>query len=513
MILKDKERLLSFDEPVRFIFSHSALREGWDNPNVFQICSLRQSNSVSQKRQEVGRGLRLCVDQYGVRMDAETLPDEVHSVNKLTVIASEGYASFVADLQKDIKADLYDRPTKADIDFFIGKILFSNEGKKYTVSKEDAQEIVFQLRMNGYITKGGEVTDTFREDLKNGNLKQLPDELEPLTDAVYKRVQSIFDSKALDDMIGNGSKPQTPPNTLNDNFAKFQELWKRINHKYAYKVQFDSNELIEKAVEAINRELEVTQLTYVITKGIQKDELKKDDVISGEMLQKKASQTDRLTTDVVSHMKYDLIGKIASGTTLTRKTVATILTKIRPVKFDMFKANPEEFITKVTRLILEQKATMIVEHISYNQVDGEYDSSIFTQEKHTSMDKAFRAQKSILDYVFTDGIAEKSNERKFVESLDTSNEVAVYAKLPKGFHIPTPVGNYSPDWAIVFHEGMVKHIYFVAETKGTMESLNLRPIEKAKIDCAKKLFSKLSNGAVTYDHVDSYQELLNKVLR
>ena len=513
LILKNKERLLSFDEPVRFIFSHSALREGWDNPNVFQICSLRQSNSVSQKRQEVGRGLRLCVDQYGVRMDAEILPDEVHSVNKLTVIASEGYASFVADLQKDIKADLYDRPTKADIDFFIGKTLFSNEGKKYTVSKEDAQEIVFQLRMNGYITKGGEVTDTFREDLKNGNLKQLPDELKPLTDAVYKRVQSIFDSKALDDMIGNGSKPQTPPNTLNDNFAKkeFQELWKRINHKYAYKVQFDSNELIEKAVETINRELEVTQLTYVITKGVQKDELKKDDVVSGEMLQKKASQTDRLTTDVVSHVKYDLIGKIASGTTLTRKTVATILTKIRPVKFDMFKANPEEFITKVTRLILEQKATMIVEHISYNQVDGEYDSSIFTQEKHTSMDKAFKAQKSILDYVFTDGIAEKSNERKFVESLDISDEVAVYAKLPKGFHIPTPVGNYSPDWAIAFEKDKVKHIYFIAETKGSMSSMELREIEKNKIACAEKLFEQLSTSGVKYGKIDSYDTLMSLV--
>lgn len=513
LILKNKERLLSFDEPVRFIFSHSALREGWDNPNVFQICSLRQSNSVSQKRQEVGRGLRLCVDQYGIRMDAEILPDEVHSVNKLTVIASEGYASFVADLQKDIKADLYDRPTKADIDFFIGKILFSNEGKKYTVSKEDAQEIVFQLRMNGYITKGGEVTDIFREDLKNNNLKQLPDELEPLTDAVYKRVQSIFDSKALDDMIGNGSKPQTPPNTLNDNFSKkeFQELWKRINHKYAYKVQFDSNELIEKAVEAINRELEVTQLTYVITKGVQKDELKKDDVVSGEMLQKKASQTDRLTTDVVSHVKYDLIGKIASGTTLTRKTVATILTKIRPVKFDMFKANPEEFITKVTRLILEQKATMIVEHISYNQVDGEYDSSIFTQEKHTSMDKAFKAQKSILDYVFTDGIAEKSNERKFVESLDISDEVAVYAKLPKGFHIPTPVGNYSPDWAIAFEKDKVKHIYFIAETKGSMSSMELREIEKNKIACAEKLFEQLSNSGVKYGKIDSYDTLMSLV--
>lgn len=513
LILKNKERLLSFDEPVRFIFSHSALREGWDNPNVFQICSLRQSNSSSQKRQEVGRGLRLCVDQYGVRMDAETLPNEVHSVNKLTVIASEGYASFVADLQKDIKADLYDRPTKADIDFFMGKVLLGANGQKYTVTKEDAQEIIFQLRMNGYITKAGEVTDLFREELKKGGLKQFPDELAPFTDSIYKRVQSIFDSKVLDDMIDNGSKPQTPVNTLNDNFSKkeFQELWKRINHKYAYTVKFDSNELIEKAVNAINAELEVTQLTYVITQGIQKDNLKKEDLASGEMLQKKVSQTDKLRTDVVSHVKYDLIGKIASGTTLTRRTVAAILSKIASAKFNMFKLNPEEFITKTTRLILEQKATMIVDHITYNQVDGEYGSNIFTEEKHTSMDKAFKAEKSIQDYVFTDGTAEKSNERKFVESLDIASEVVVYAKLPKGFCIPTPVGNYSPDWAIAFKKGMVKHLYFVAETKGSMSSMELRPIEQDKISCAEKLFEQLSTSEVKYGKIDSYDKLMSLV--
>ena len=180
----------------------------------------------------------------------------------------------------------------------------------------------------------------------------------------------------------------------------------------------------------------------------------------------------------------------------------------------MYRNNPEEFITKVIRLIKEQKATMIVDHITYDTIEGSYDSSIFTAKKSAlTMDKAYRARKAIQDYVFTDGAAEKSVERKFVESLDGAEEVFIYAKLPKGFYIPTPVGHYSPDWAIVFHEGKVKHIYFVAETKGTMESLNLRPIEKAKIDCAKKLFSRLSNGLVTYDHVDSYQELLNKVLR
>lgn len=200
---------------------------------------------------------------------------------------------------------------------------------------------------------------------------------------------------------------------------------------------------------------------------------------------------------------------MAIGTTLTRRTTAAILQAIDPVKLSMFKFNPEEFISKVIKLIKEQKATMIVDHISYDQIEGEYDSSIFTAEKHSqTLDKAFKAQRHIQDYVFTDGTAEKSVERVFAQDLDTAEEVCVYAKLPKGFAIPTPVGNYSPDWAIAFNEGAVKHIYFVAETKGTMESLQLRPIEQAKISCAKKLFNKLSTSNVKYHDVDSYQSLL-----
>ena len=204
-----------------------------------------------------------------------------------------------------------------------------------------------------------------------------------------------------------------------------------------------------------------------------------------------------------------MVGKVASGTTLTRRTTAAILQAIDPVKLSMFKFNPEEFISKVIKLIKEQKATTIVDHISYDQIEGEYDSSIFTAEKHSqTLDKAFKAQRHIQDYVFTDGTAEKSVERVFAQDLDTAEEVCVYAKLPKGFAIPTPVGNYSPDWAIAFNEGAVKHIYFVAETKGTMESLQLRPIEQAKISCAKKLFNKLSTSNVKYHDVDSYQSLL-----
>ena len=509
LILKNKERLLSLDEPVRFIFSHSALREGWDNPNVFQICSLRQSNSVSQKRHEVGRGLRLCVDRYGVRQDNDALPDEVHKVNRLTVIASEGYATFVADLQRDIKQDLYDRPTKADVDFFTGKIVACDDGSKYTVTKDDAQEIYFQLRMNSYITKDGEVTETFRKACAEETLLSLADELEPMSKSVMKLVQSIYDPSVLKDMIEDGSKTTTPDNKLNDNFMKkeFQELWRRINHKYAYTVSFDSEELIEKAVGAINKELEVTQLSYVVTRGEQKDNTSLDDMKHGDMMRQKESATEKLKTDIESNVRYDLLGKISSATRLTRKTVATILSKIRPQKFCMYKANPEEFIRKVTRLIMEQKATIIVEHISYNRIEGKFDSDIFTQEKHGTIDRAFEGKKSIVDYVFTDS----EGERKFVGQIDTAKEVAVYAKLPKGFHIPTPVGNYSPDWAIAFQEGEVKHIYFVAETKGSMSSMDLREIEKGKIACAEKLFAQISTSNVKYGKVDSFETLMNIV--
>lgn len=509
LILKNKERLLSLDEPVRFIFSHSALREGWDNPNVFQICSLRQSNSVSQKRQEVGRGLRLCVDRYGVRQDNDALPEEVHKVNRLTVIASEGYATFVADLQRDIKQDLYDRPTKADVDFFTGKIVTCDDGTKYTITKNDAQDIYFQLRTKNYITKEGEVTEIFRKACADEKLEPLADELQPMSNSVMRLVQSIYDPSVLKDMIDDGSKTTTPDNKLNDNFMKkeFQELWRRINHKYAYTVSFDSEELIEKAVAAINKELEVTQLSYVVTRGEQKDKASLNDMKHGEMMRQQESATEKLKTDIVSNVRYDLLGKISSATRLTRKTVAAILSKIRPPKFDMYKMNPEEFIRKVTRLILEQKATIIVEHISYNRIDGKFDSDIFTQEKHGTIDRAFEGKKSIVDYVFTDS----EGERKFVGQIDTAKEVAVYAKLPKGFHIPTPVGNYSPDWAIAFQEGEVKHIYFVAETKGSMSSMDLREIEKGKIACAEKLFDQISTSNVKYGKVDSFETLMDIV--
>ena len=516
LILKNKERLLSFEEPTRFIFSHSALREGWDNPNVFQICTLKHGgDSTTQKRQEVGRGLRLCVNQAGERMDAETVGADVHVLNTLTVIASEGYADFVAALQDETRAVLYDRPRKASIEYFEGKNVIMADGSTAKINASDARKIYQYLVRNNYVDEDDGITQDYRDDVAADRLKPLPEGLQPIGESIHKLVQAIFDDKVLKEMFADGNKTPAPENPLNDRFYKkeFQNLWTAINHKYAYTVDFDSDELIHKAVAAINSELFVSQLQYTVSVAGQKASISGDEMRTGNSFEAAKTHTETLKHAETSQVKYDLVGKIAEGTVLTRRSAAAVLKGINPAKFYMFRNNPEEFISKVIRLIKEQKATMIVEHITYDQIEGSYDSSIFTAEKHgKTFDQAFHADKAIQDYVFTDGTAEDSVERRFVKSLDGSQDVFIYAKLPRGFSIPTPVGHYSPDWAIVFHEGTVRHIYFVAETKGTMDSLNLRPIEKAKIDCAKKLFTTLSNGMVTYDHVDDFQQLMNKVM-
>ena len=511
LILKNKERLLSFEEPTRLIFSHSALREGWDNPNVFQICTLKHSDSNTAKRQEVGRGLRLCVNRNGNRMDVQSCGETVHDVNILTVVASESYKTFVVDLQSDIKTVLYDRPNVASSEYFKGKYIKVDDIPTL-IDENTANAIEFYLIQNGYVDMKRKVTEKYRSDVAMKTVKDLPEELKPMTEGIHTLIQSVYDDSIMESMFTNGHEPKVKKNPLNENFFKreFQALWKEINHKYAYTVKFDSEELIRKAIAYIDQKLFVSELQYTTTVGRQKSEMNEYEIEGFTSFTREKTRTQTFKHAQTSKIKYDLIGKVADGAILTRKTVAAILQGIRTDKFFMFRNNPEEFISKVIRLINEQKATMIVEHITYDTIEGEYDSSIFTAEKNTqSFDKAFLAKKSIQDYVFTDGSADKSIEKKFAEDLDSAEEVCVYAKLPKTFRIPTPVGNYSPDWAIAFYEGKVKHIFFIAETKGTMKSLELRPIEQAKISCAKKLFNEISTSKVKYHDVDSYQSLLN----
>ncbi len=500
LILKNKERLLSFDEPARFIFSHSALREGWDNPNVFQICTLRHSNSEVNKRQEVGRGLRLCVDKNGNRMDYEALGDNVYDINKLTVIANESYSVFVDDLQKKTRESLRERPRLATVEYFKEKTLLLADGVKHIITDMEAVSIQAYLYDNEYIDDKGLVTQRYKNDLQENRLVALPHKLESMAQGIHALVQSTFDENILlDEMIEDGNQTQSPENKLNENFAKkeFQELWHNINHKYVYTVHYDSDELVRKVVDAIDKELYVTELKYIMTEGEQQ---------AADQFGATHTTTKRIGTVSTSTVKYDLVGEIAKGAMLTRRTVVAILKGISQAKLYMFRNNPEEFIRKTIRIIKEQKATMIVEHISYNKIAEAYDSTIFTQEKHTQpIEKAYAAKKHVMDYVFPDS----KGEAEFAENLDGATEVCVYAKLPRAFQIPTPVGNYAPDWAIAFNKGTVKHIFFIAETKGSMGTMELRGVEKAKIECAEKLFNDVSTSHVRYHQVKSYQNLLD----
>lgn len=508
LILKDKERLLSLDEPVRFIFSHSALREGWDNPNVFVICALKHSDNTISRRQEVGRGLRLSVNQHGDRIDH---PSIVHDVNVLTVVASESYKDFVAALQKDISESLSARPRIADKAFFTGKVLNTTEGP-ITVSDDQATDIEFYLIQNGYVDKKRNITEKYHQANRDGTLVALPEELLPHAEQVFQLIDSVFsEGQIMQPEDGRKAKKLAP----NANFEKqeFKELWARINRKAAYSVQFDSEELVTKAVKTLDEHLHVTPLQYTIQRGEQSAQVTYDGMKNGDAFVLKATETEQNTHSIHSAVKYDLIGKLAEGTQLTRRTVADILRGINVAVFAQFKTNPESFIAEAVRLINEQKATVIIEHLAYDPVADQFDLDIFTagQTKQDFSKAGDKLQRHIYDYVLTDS----NIEREFVKELDTCTDVVVYAKLPRGFLIPTPVGDYNPDWAISFKEGVVKHVYFVAETKGSMSSMVLNEIEKTKIRCARKFFDEINKKYATenvkYDVVNSFGKLMELV--
>ena len=513
LILKNKERLLSMAEPVRFIFSHSALREGWDNPNVFVICTLKHSDNTISRRQEVGRGLRLCVNQNGDRVDH---PAIVHDVNVLTVVASESYKNFVAALQKDISESLSERPKVADKAYFVGKVLQTPTGN-VTLTDEQATDIEFYLIQNGYVDKKRNITEKYHQAKADGTLAPLPDDLLPMAEQVIKLVDSVF-SEGQMILPGNGRTAKKLLPNANFDKQEFKALWNRINHKAAYSVHFDSAELVQKAIAAINDKdgkvgLRVTPLQYTIQRGEQRALITADELEKGEAFALKASEVETNKISVHSAVKYDLIGKLAEGTVLTRRTIAEILKGINAAVFAQYKTNPESFIAEAIRVINEQKATVIIEHLAYDTVEDKFDLNIFTagQTKQDLSNAGNKLERHIYDYVLTDS----NIERKFVEELDTSKDVVVYAKLPKGFLIPTPVGDYNPDWAISFKEGSIKHVYFVAETKGSMSSMDLRPLEATKIECARKFFAEINKKYapenVKYDVVNSFGKLMEIV--
>ncbi|WP_113479710.1 DEAD/DEAH box helicase family protein [Hyphomicrobiales bacterium] len=507
LILKDKERLLSFAEPTRFIFSHSALREGWDNPNVFVMCMLKHSDNTISRRQEVGRGLRLSVDQNGDRMD---YPATVHDINVLTVVASESYRNFVDALQKEMVEALTARPRQANEEYFKGKVLHAEDGT-VEVSSDMAAGIEFFLVQNGYVDRQKNITEKYQTARQSGTIAELPDDLKPYTDQILDLVDGVFNERQLPKLQDDRRSKINP---LNDNFHRkeFQELWSRINQKAVYRVEFDPSELIRKSAGAIDSHLRVTPLQYTVTSGIQQDGLTYDTIGDGKSFREKEQATYQADS-VTSLVKYDLLAKLAEGTQLTRQTIAEILSKIQSNVFNQFKQNPEHFISEASRLIIEQKASMVIERLTYDAVSERYETDIFTASQ--TVQDFSRASEKLKKHVYDYALLDSDTERRFVEQLDTSNEIVVYAKLPRGFAIPTPVGDYNPDWAISFKEGSVRHIYFVAETKGTLSSLKMREFETTKIECARRFFeevgSKVTTDQVKYDVVTDYSRLMDVV--
>ena len=491
LILREKGQLLSFNEDTRFIFSHSALREGWDNPNVFVMCMLKHSSNEISRRQEVGRGLRLCVTRNGERVDD---PAIVHDINKLTVVASESYKDFVSGLQKEISESIVSRSRKATPDYFKGKIILTDTGEEIRITESMANQIYRYLVKNDYTTDTNEIAPEYRTAKANGELAELPEELKTFAEGIFRLIDSVF--SGVPDIADGRAKKTIRPN---DNFdrAEFQELWKRINTKAFYIVDFSTKELIGKCVDALNKELNVKALQYQIRRGVQQAEATEFE--STSIATEKGAGT-------YVKASYDLIGRIAEETNLTRKTIATILTQIEKERFNQFKENPEHFISETARIITEQKSTTIIEGIQYDTLEERYDIDIFTKNAPDIKDTSMLLKKHVYDYVNTVGQV----ERKFVSELDKSEEVVVYAKLPGGFSIPTPIGGYNPDWAIAFKEKSVIHIYFVAETKGSLSSMTLRRTEEAKINCAKKFFEKLNQkDGIKYDVVNDYEALMN----
>ena len=509
LIMKDKERLLSLNEPVRFIFSHSALKEGWDNPNVFQICTLKNSDNETKKRQEVGRGMRLCVNQNGERQDADVLGEHVFDTNILTIIASESYDDFAKKLQTEMAEACAERPIIVTANLFEGKGYTKADGTNGRFNTNQAIEILEELVCQRYVKKG-ELTAKYFEDKRNGTLDF--EELNDMKDAIVAVLDTVFNPSSV--KPEDARKPKEAK-FQKDNFAKkeFQNLWKRINRRTYYQVNFDTSDLVKKAIKAIDDHLKVTEIRIVVEGGSMDSIRDRESLESGVAMNQGKSRTIHVTEAVGEGVTYDLIGQLVSATGLTRKTIVEILKGIKPTTFCMFRMNPEEFIIKTALIINDCKALAVIQCIKYEKLNDEFSTDIFTE--NTLRGKlginAIESTKSLYDLVVLDSMG---TEKNFAESLEHEDDVVVYTKLPRGFYINTPMGKYNPDWAIAFREGSVKHVYFIAETKGNdLEGSQLRGSEESKIECARRHFAAISEKDLIFDVVKDYQSLYNVVMR
>lgn len=509
LIMKDKERLLSLKEPVRFIFSHSALKEGWDNPNVFQICTLKNSDNETKKRQEVGRGMRLCVNQNGERQDADVLGDHVFDTNILTVIASESYDDFAKKLQTEMAEACADRPIIITPNLFEGKPYTKADGTNGRFDLAQARDIYDELVCQKYVKKG-ELTAKYYEDKRNGTLDF--EELNNMKDGIIAALDTVFNPSSV--KPEDARKPKTA-NFQQENFDKkeFQELWKRINQRTYYQVNFDTSDLVKKSIKALDDNLKVTEIRIVVEGGSLDNVRDKESLETGVAMTQGNTRTIHVTEAIGKGVTYDLIGKLVMATGLTRKTIVEILKGIKPATFHLFKFNPEEFIIKASLIINDCKALAVIQCIKYEKLNDKFSTDIFTENMLRGKlgINAIESTKSLYDLVVLDSMG---TEKNFAESLEYEDDVVVYTKLPNDFYINTPMGKYNPDWAVAFREGSVKHVYFVAESKGNdLQNSQLRGSEESKIECARRHFKAISDNGYIYDVAKDYKSLYDIVTK
>jgi type III restriction enzyme len=444
-------------------------------------------------------------------MDENALGNDVHNINVLTVIASESYDKFAKSLQSEIAEAVGNRPRQVTEILFENARVHDKEGNEVTIDSAMARRLIHYMIKMEYIDDNNALSEKFYEDKANGEVK-FPDDMEQFKPDLLVVLDSIYDDKKMAPENARSNNVELKVDADKLAMPEFKALWSKINAKTAYVVDFDTDELVKKAVDALDSKLRVPKIFFKVETGSMNEIKSKDDLLSGASFVKEDSDLYGQTKITANtSVKYDLVGKLVEETGLTRKAVIQILTGIQPIVFNQFKDNPEEFIIQAAKLINNEKATAIIQHITYDVLEDRYDTDLFTDStiKGKLDVNAMKADKHLFDHIVYDS----TNERDFAKELDVSKKVAIYVKLPDGFYISTPVGHYNPDWAIAFKDGTVKHIYFVAETKGSMDTMDIRGVEDAKIHCAKEHFKAISGDNVVYDVVDSYQALLKKVMK
>lgn len=471
-IMKDKEWLLSFDCKLKFIFSHSALKEGWDNPNVFQICTLNETTSVIKKRQEIGRGLRICVNQDGERVHG-------FAVNTLTVMANESYEQFAEQLQKEIENEEGIKFGVVEKHLFANIVVPVDDHNHEYLGAEASKQLWEHLQSEGHIDSKGKVQDSLKASLKNGTL-ELPEAFQPHTAqivSVLKKVSGNLNIKNRDD------KAKVSLNKAVYLSPEFQALWDRIKYKTTFRVNFDTRALIEKCAEEIKINLQVGKARFTYRKA-------KTEIDRGGVHTEKTVEA----TSVYESRSYDLpdlITYLQNETNLTRRTIVSIINKSG--RLESFKNNPQKFIEQAGNIIKSQMRLFIVDGIKYHKIgdDQFYAQELFQQNELFGYlkDNMVKAEKSVFDYVVYDS----DIELEFASAFERNEDIKLYAKLPGWFKIDTPLGGYNPDWAVLIEKDGKEKLYFVVETKSTLFSVERRPEENAKIKCGYAHFEALGD--------------------